>query len=103
MSCRLLTQEPSPQVRRFAWPALQAAAPPVEVEPPQLDHARQALAEAAAEAAKLRQQIEELNKALESRERLGFEKGFAEGLNKGRQESAEHLRPVLERRSHAIA
>jgi flagellar biosynthesis/type III secretory pathway protein FliH len=102
MSSRLLTKEQSPQVRPFAWPALHVV-PPMDAPPPQLDQARLALAEAASDAGKLRQRVDELESALHSREQLGFEKGFAEGLNKGRQESTEHLRPVLERMSRAIA
>lgn len=102
MSCRLVAKEQSPPVRPFAWPAVQTA-PPVEAAPHQLDHARMALADSAAENARLRQQVEELSQALESRERIGFEKGFAEGQNKGKQESNEQLRPVLERMSRSIA
>lgn len=102
MSCKLVTKEQSPETRLYAWPALRLTTP-VEEEPPQLDHARMALADAAAESAKLRQQIDELQGALQSREKIGFEKGFAEGLNKGKQDSAEQLRPVLERMSRAIA
>lgn len=102
MSCKLVTKEQSPQVRPHAWPALHVV-PPAEAAPPQLDQARLALADAVAEAVKLRQRVDELEKTLDARERLGFEKGFAEGQNKGRQESTEQLRPVLERMSHAIA
>lgn len=102
MSCRLVTKEQSPEMRSVAWPALCVVAP-VEEEPPQLDHARIALADAAAENGQLRQRIAELESALQAREKLGFEKGFAEGLNTGRQESAEQIRPVIERMSRAIA
>lgn len=102
MSCRLVTKEQSPEMRPVAWPALRVAEP-VEETPPQLDQARVALAEAAAENAKLRQMVDDLESALQSREKLGFEKGFADGLNKGRQESNKQLQPVLERMSRAAA
>jgi flagellar assembly protein FliH len=102
MSCKLLTKEQSPQVRPISWPALRVV-PAVDTTPPELDQARLALADASAETSKLHQRVEELENALESRELLGFEKGLAEGQNKGRQESAEQLRPVLERMSRAIA
>ena len=102
MSSRLVAKDQCPAVRPFAWPALQPAAP-VAAAPDQLDHARMALADSAAEIDALRGKVADLEQALQSREKVGFEKGFAEGQNHARKESAEQMRPVLDRMSRSIA
>lgn len=102
MSSRLATPEQIARAQAAQWPELRVVRP-VEPQDEHFDEARQALAEALEEAARMRERVEELEAEVQSKERLGFERGYAEGCNVGKTESAQKLKPVLDRMSHAIS
>lgn len=102
MSCKLVARNQSADARPLTLQPLPAVAP-AGAATPELDQARVALVQSTAEAERLHQHIAELEQALAAREKLGFEKGFAEGQLKGRQESAEEMQPALARVARAIA
>ena len=102
MSSRLATQDEASRARPACWPELRVVRP-AESSNEHFEEARQALSEALEQAALLRDRVEELEKEVAARERLGFENGFAEGYNSGKAESALQQQPVLDRMSHAIA
>ena len=102
MSSRLASQEEISTARPACWPELRVVRP-VEESDGHFDEARQALAEALEQAALLRDRVEELEAVAASRERLGFENGFAEGCNSGKADATREQKPVLDRMSRAIA
>lgn len=102
MSCRFGGEHEKSIAKRVSWPAL-SVAPSPEPAAPQTQEMRKALADALAESDRYRKQMEEMEKALQSKEQLGYERGLAEGRNQSFQQAAELQRPVLDRMAHAIA
>jgi flagellar assembly protein FliH len=102
MPARLGGEREKSIAKRVSWPALSVAPSPEPAGPP-TQEARKALADALAEADRFRKQIEEMEKALQSKEELGYERGLAEGRAQSFQEAAGLQRPVLDRMAHAIA
>jgi flagellar assembly protein FliH len=101
MSSRVAAENETLLAQPVRWPSLRVVATP-EAPPDQTAELRQALSEAVEQADVLRGRIEELEAALESKERLGYERGLAEGRNLGRQEANEQQKPVVERMLRAI-